>query len=95
MACLSPSSFALGASADRRERGWPEAGRGGKELTLAQLALKFCLSHPAVSTVIPGMRTIAHVEDDCTASDGKLLTKAELAELKKQAWSRNFYPQYG
>lgn len=60
--------------------------------TLSQLALKFCLSHPAVSTVIPGMRTISHVEENCAASDGKLLTKEELEELKRHAWERNFYP---
>ncbi|MBI4411673.1 MAG: aldo/keto reductase [Deltaproteobacteria bacterium] len=67
----------------------------GEVKTLPQAALKYCLSHPAVSTVIPGMRTIAHVEDDCAASDGKLLTAGELAELKKHAWPRNFYPTYG
>ena len=65
------------------------------DMTLPQAALKFCLAHPAVSTVIPGMRTVAHVEDNCAASDGKLLARDELAELKKHAWPRNFYPVYG
>ncbi|MDO8519014.1 MAG: aldo/keto reductase [Deltaproteobacteria bacterium] len=60
---------------------------------LPHTALQFCLSHPAVTTVIPGMRTIAHVEDNCAAS-GKKLSASELAELKKQAWPRNFYPVY-
>lgn len=63
--------------------------------TLPQIALKFCLEHSAVSTVIPGMRKIHHVEDCCTASDGKFLTSEILTELKKHAWSRNFYPSYG
>jgi len=58
---------------------------------MAQAALKFCLSHPAVSTVIPGMRSKAHVEANCAASDGKLLTAKELAQLKDHAWQRNFY----
>lgn len=59
--------------------------------TLSQAALKFCLSHPAVSTVIPGMRKSKHVEENCKASDGKLLKPEELQELKKHAWLRNFY----
>ena len=59
--------------------------------TLAQAALKFCLSHPAVSTVIPGMRRRAHVEENCAVSDGKPLSTSELLQLKAHAWSRNFY----
>ncbi|MBF0105061.1 MAG: aldo/keto reductase [Deltaproteobacteria bacterium] len=60
--------------------------------TMAQAALKFCLSHPTVSTVIPGMRTKKHVDDNCAVSDGKLLSSEELQELKNHAWFRNFYP---
>jgi aryl-alcohol dehydrogenase-like predicted oxidoreductase len=61
--------------------------------TLAALALKFCLSHPAVSTVIPGMRKTAHVGANCAASDGKLLTKEESAELKKHEFVHGWpYP---
>ena len=59
--------------------------------TLSQAALKFCLSHPAVSTVIPGMRRISHVEENCLLSDGKLLTLEELEQLRAHQWSRNFY----
>ena len=58
---------------------------------LSQAALKFCLSHPTVSTIIPGMRKAKHVEDNCKASDGKLLHKEELNKLKEHAWPRNFY----
>ena len=61
--------------------------------TLAALALKFCLSHPAVSTVIPGMRTQAHVEANCAASDGKLLSAAELEALREHAFAHGWgYP---
>jgi aryl-alcohol dehydrogenase-like predicted oxidoreductase len=63
----------------------------GEIRTLAQAALKFCLSHPAVSTVIPGMRRVAHVEENCAASDGRLLTSQELERLRAHAWPRNFY----
>ncbi len=62
--------------------------------TMTAAALKFCLSHPAVSTVIPGMRKVSHVEENVTVSDGKLLDTKELQDLKKHAWPRNFYPVY-
>jgi len=64
---------------------------GGEIMTLPQLALKFCLSHPAVSTVIPGMRRPEHVEANGAASDGKRLPLDMLAALKAHAWPRNFY----
>lgn len=61
--------------------------------TLSVLALKFCLSHPAVSTVIPGMRKVRHVEENCRASEGRLLSQQELEELKKHAFVHNWkYP---
>ena len=61
--------------------------------TLAALALKFCLSHPAVSTVIVGMRRVHHVESNCTVSDGKLLTQEELQELAQHAFVHGWkYP---
>ena len=59
--------------------------------TLPKLALKFCLSHKAVSTVIPGMRRPEHVEENSAASDGRLLRPEELEALKAHAWRRNFY----
>lgn len=64
--------------------------RDGVE-TLPKLALKFCLSHPAVSTVIPGMRRPEHVEENCVVSDAPPLTSEELEALKTHAWPRNFY----
>ncbi|OGU32781.1 MAG: aldo/keto reductase [Ignavibacteria bacterium GWA2_55_11] len=64
---------------------------GLEAATLAELALRFCLSHPAVSTVIPGMRTIVNVERNCAVSDGRALTPLMLSELKKHRWERNFY----
>lgn len=59
--------------------------------SLAQVALKYTLSHPAVSTVIPGIRTPEQAELNCAASGGKLLTTDELKEVKKHRWIRNFY----
>jgi len=61
--------------------------------TLACLALKFILSHPAVTTTIPGMRRTAHVEQNIIASDGKLLSKDLLEKLYQQAFVHGWkYP---
>ena len=39
----------------------------------AQIALRFCLSYPEFSTIIPGMLTEAHVEENAKSSElGKL-----------------------
>ncbi|ADI15379.1 aldo/keto reductase [Truepera radiovictrix] len=59
--------------------------------TLAEAALRFTLSHPAVSTVIPGMRSPARVAQNAAVSDGRLLSPEVLARLKDHAWPRNFY----
>lgn len=58
---------------------------------MAQTAIRFCLSHPAVSVVIPGMRSIHSVESNCSASGLGPLPESVLAILKKHAWIRNFY----
>jgi len=61
--------------------------------TLARLALKFILSHPAVSTVIPGMRRAAHVLENTAASDGILLSAADLEALRAHAFTHGWkYP---
>jgi aryl-alcohol dehydrogenase-like predicted oxidoreductase len=64
---------------------------GPEAATLPELALRFCLHHPAVSSVIPGMRTLANVEANCGISDGRALTPDVLTELRKHRWDRNFY----
>ncbi len=64
---------------------------GAEARTLPELALRFCLSHPAVSTIIPGIRTIAHAESNTAVSDGKKLSSPLLIELRKHRWVRNFY----
>ena len=42
-------------------------------MELPELALRFILANPDVSTVIPGMRKTSHVERNIAASDGKPL----------------------
>lgn len=59
--------------------------------TLADVALRFCLSHPAVSTVIPGMRKVANVEANARVSAEGPLPEDVLARLRKHAWTKNFY----
>jgi aryl-alcohol dehydrogenase-like predicted oxidoreductase len=63
----------------------------GEARTLPELALRFCLSPDAVSTVIPGMRRVATVEASASVSDGRRLSPELLARLKSHAWPRNFY----
>lgn len=57
-------------------------------MTLPELALRHILEHPAVSTVIPGMRRLRHVEANLGVSDGERLPAALMAELKKHRWER-------
>lgn len=57
-------------------------------MTLAELALRFILHHPAVSTVIPGMRTVRHVERNLAVSDGAPLPPALLLALRAHRWDR-------
>lgn len=75
----------LGPSAARAQR-LTEAVAG--RMPLPELALRFILEHPAVSTVIPGMRTPGHVRANLAASDGRPLDAGLLAELRRHRWDR-------
>jgi aryl-alcohol dehydrogenase-like predicted oxidoreductase len=68
-----------------RELGLSEPG------DMAAVAMRFCLSHPAVSTVIPGMRSISSVESNVRSSDLGVLAPDTLEILRRHAWDRNFY----
>lgn len=57
-------------------------------MTLPELALRFILQHPAVSTVIPGMRRVRHVEANAAVSDGKRLPDELMQRLKAHRWVR-------
>jgi aryl-alcohol dehydrogenase-like predicted oxidoreductase len=56
---------------------------------LAEVALRYVLSHPAVSSVIPGMRSVRNVERNMALEGG--LPAEQVAALKKHRWDRNFY----
>lgn len=58
---------------------------------LAEIALRFCLSHPAVSTVIPGMRRVSTVESSCGVSAAGALDGSVLQKLRGHAWDKNYY----
>ena len=64
---------------------------GQEASTLAELSLRFCLSHPAVTTVIPGMRKVSHVLANTQVSDGQRLSEDLLRTLARHAWKKNFY----
>ena len=57
-------------------------------MDLPELALRFILEHPAVSTTIPGMRRREHVERNLTASDGVRLPPRLHEALRAHRWDR-------
>ncbi len=64
---------------------------GVGEDAMAEIALRYVLSHPAVSTVIPGMRSVRNVERNMAAGDGQGLPADQVERLKAHRWVRNFY----
>ena len=64
---------------------------GVTEDEIAEIALRYILSHPAVSTVIPGMRSVRNVERNMRVADGKGLPEDQVRLLKNHRWVRNFY----
>jgi aryl-alcohol dehydrogenase-like predicted oxidoreductase len=63
----------------------------GGNVPLAETSLRFCLSHPAVSTVIAGMRKTVHVEENVLAASNGPLSSPTLQVLTSHRWPRNFY----
>jgi aryl-alcohol dehydrogenase-like predicted oxidoreductase len=57
-------------------------------MTLPEVALKFILSNPIVSTVIPGMRKVKHVLSNVACSDGKYLDANQIKQLRPHRWVR-------
>lgn len=57
-------------------------------MPLPEMALRFILSNPVVSTTIIGMRKPEHVKQNIATSDAGPLDKGLLAELKKHRWDR-------
>jgi aryl-alcohol dehydrogenase-like predicted oxidoreductase len=59
-----------------------------RDMTMPELTLRHILEQPAVSTIIPGMRKLEHVEQNIAVSDGVRLTPALAAELRAHRWNR-------
>jgi len=81
---------------DRKQEVWQRAKALGFLLhdgceTLSEAALRFCLSHPAVSTIIAGMRKPEHAQQNVRASDKGRLPAADLARLKDHAWPHDYW----
>ena len=55
---------------------------------MPELALRFILCHPEVSTVIPGMRKTRHVEANLAASDKGGLDVDFIQRLRAHRWDR-------
>ena len=57
-------------------------------MDLAELALRFILEHPVVSTTIPGMRKPRHVDRNIGVSDGAPLPPRLVDALRAHRWDR-------
>jgi aryl-alcohol dehydrogenase-like predicted oxidoreductase len=58
-------------------------------ISIREAALGFVLANPAVSTVVPGMRSKAHVEQNIACS-GLSLSRDLLCILRQHRWDRNW-----
>jgi aryl-alcohol dehydrogenase-like predicted oxidoreductase len=75
----------LNTSVDHAEALRPLIPEG---MTMPELALRFILANPTVSTIIPGMRKLRHVEANIAASDGKTLPIGLVDKLSAHRWDR-------
>jgi aryl-alcohol dehydrogenase-like predicted oxidoreductase len=57
-------------------------------MTMPEMALRFILGEPTVSTIIPGMRKQSHVRSNLAASDAGHLPVSLMKELEKHRWDR-------
>jgi aryl-alcohol dehydrogenase-like predicted oxidoreductase len=81
---------------DRKRRVWERSNALVEDCgvtldKLPSLALRFCLSDPAVSTVIPGMRSLRHVEANAAAVAAGPLSEGERDKMRSHRWVRDFY----
>lgn len=75
----------LKASVERAEALRPLIPPG---MTMPEMALRFILSNPDVSTVIPGMRRIGNVEANLAVSNSGPLDPDLLQQLRAHRWDR-------
>lgn len=61
-----------------------------QSMSMPELALRFILHHPGVTSVIPGMRRIENVRANLAASDDAVLSSDLLARLRAHRWARDW-----
>jgi len=59
-----------------------------ESMDMPEMAMRFILANPTVSTVIPGMRKVRNVERNIAASDGKALSANLMDQLREHRWDR-------
>jgi len=57
-------------------------------MSLPEMAMRFILANPDVSTIIPGMRKLRHVESNLACSDAGPLPADLVSELRPHRWDR-------
>ncbi|MGH9395607.1 MAG: aldo/keto reductase [Terriglobia bacterium] len=75
----------LNATVDRVDALRPLVPQG---MTMPEMALRFIMTNPVVSTVIPGMRKVKNVEANVAACEAGPLDPKLLTELRKHRWDR-------
>ena len=83
-------------SGNRKQEVWDRVQHIAQDLNidiaeLPEYALRYCLSFPAVSTVIPGMRNVRHVQSNAAASDKRPLPPNVVQKLHAHRWTRNYW----
>ena len=63
-----------------------------KGWNITELAIKFILSQPQISVVLPTMISVEEIEMFAAISDGKYLSVSESAQME-QMYEKNFYVQ--
>jgi len=58
------------------------------DMNMPEMALRFILNNPAVSTIIPGMRRLGHVKNNIAASDSGPVPEELHTILKSHRWYR-------
>ncbi len=81
---------------DRKQEVFERAQAIARDLGIAlddlpETALRYILSFDAVSTVIPGMRSIRNVERNMAVGDGNGLPPEQVEQLKAHRWLRDWY----
>ena len=81
---------------DRLERGVRRTEKikeefKGSGYSMPELALKFALTHEAVSTVIPGIRNRSQALMNIAVSELPELSEEQLLRLREHSWNRGFW----